>query len=79
MGTDKRSALGKGRLTLVSGSTTERTPSGQHFSAIEVVNLYFNEDAAPLLSWPAAMTMMALLALAGGYMARRRFVTGEQA
>jgi hypothetical protein len=74
MGTDQRTALGAGRITMVAGATTERKPSGNHFSALEVLNLHFRGTDAPLLSWPAIVALSALMMIAGGYMARRRFV-----
>ncbi len=74
MGADNRTALGAGRITMVAGATTERSPTGNHFAAIEVLNLRFGStDAVPLSSWPSFAVMIALLTLAGGYMARRHF------
>lgn len=75
MGTDSRTALGRGQITLVSGATTERSPSGNHFAALEVVTMTFGSPSTPLLSTPAIMAMIALMLLAGGYMARRHFAT----
>jgi hypothetical protein len=79
MGADNRTALGAGRITMVAGATTERAPSGNHFAALEVLNLRFGSTTpVPLTSWPTLAAMVALLTLAGGYMARHRF-GGEQA
>lgn len=75
MGTDSRTPLGIGQITLVAGATTERIPSGNHFGALEVVRLNFGAPATPLLSGPAIAAMVALMLLAGGYMARRHFAT----
>jgi len=72
MGSDARTPLGAGRITMVAGGTTERQPSSQRFAAIEVINLHF-ASPVPLLSWPSFIAMMLLLALAGGYMASRRY------
>lgn len=73
MGTDSRTALGRGQITLVAGATTERSPSGNHFAALEVVRLNFGSPSTPLLSGPAIIAMISLMVLAGGYMARRHF------
>lgn len=78
MGADNRNAHGQGRITLVAGATTERAPTGNHFSAIEVLNLQFRSTSpVPLTSWPSFAVLLGLLTLAGGYMAHR--VTSEQA
>ncbi len=78
MGYDNRTALGAGRITMVAGGTTERGPSGNHFAAFEVLNLKFGSTTAvPLASWPTLAAMVALLTLAGGYMARHRFGSEE--
>ncbi len=77
MGGDSRTALGAGRITMVAGGTTERAPSGNHFAALEVLNLKFGSTSqVPFTSWPTLIAMVALLTLAGGYMARHR-LAGE--
>jgi hypothetical protein len=76
MGTDSRTALGAGRITMVAGATTERTPTGNHFSALEVLTLNFG-TAVPLMSWPSLAVMLSLVTLAGGYMARKRFADDQ--
>jgi hypothetical protein len=78
MGTDRRTALGAGRITLVAGATTERKPTGNHFSAAEVLNILFDPPPAPLLSWQAIVAMSMLMLIAGGYMARHRFAGQQQ-
>lgn len=75
MGSDNRTPLGRGQITLVAGATTERIPSGNHFGALEVVSMNFSAPSTPLLSGPAILAMVALMLLAGGYMARRHFAT----
>ena len=73
-GSDNRTGAGAGQITMVAGATTERTPSGNHFGALEVVTMTFAPSATPALSAPAILALVSLMVLAGGYMVRRRFV-----
>jgi hypothetical protein len=73
-GSDSRSGAGAGQITMVAGATTERTPSSNHFAALEVVTMTFAPAATPALSAPAILALVSLMVLAGGYMVRRRFV-----
>ena len=68
-------ALGKGQITMVAGQLTRRVPSNNTFSALDIVVMDFGAPETPLLSWPALVTMVALMLLAGGFMARRHFAT----
>jgi hypothetical protein len=77
MGSDSRTPLGRGQITLVAGQLTERRPSGNAFTAIDIVTMTFDSPETPLLSGPAIAAMVALMLLAGGYMARRHFATSE--
>ena len=74
-GSDSRTALGKGQITMVAGQLTRRVPSNNTFSALDIVVMDFGAPETPLLSWPALVTMVALMLLAGGFMARRHFAT----
>jgi hypothetical protein len=77
MGSDSRNDQGIGRITMVSGGTTERKPSGNHFAVIELISLEFAGNQTPTLSAPAIVAMVALMLLAGGYMARGAFASGK--
>jgi hypothetical protein len=77
MGSDSRTALGKGRITLVAGGTTERKVAAQHFAALDVVVVRFDGINTPTLSPPAVAAAATLMALAGGYMARRRLARND--
>ncbi len=74
-GTDSRTALGVGQITMVAGATTERKPSGNHFAALEIVRMNFGPIATPALSTPAIVAMATLMLLAGGYLARGTFAS----
>jgi len=73
VGTDSRTAAGAGKITMVAGATTERLPSGNHFSALEVVTMDFGPDQIPGLSASALMALTALLLVGGGFFVRKRF------
>ena len=77
MGSDSRNDQGVGRITLVAGATTERVPSGNHFAVVEIMRLDFTGSQTPTLSAPAIAAMVALMLLAGGYMARGVFASGR--
>ena len=79
MGSDSRTPLGRGQITLVAGQLSERTPSGSNFAALDVVVMNFDSPETPLLSGPAIAAMVALMLIAGGYMARRHFATDRTA
>jgi hypothetical protein len=76
-GSDTRTGAGAGQITMVAGATTERTPSSNHFAALEVVTMTFAPTATPALSAPAILALVSLMVLAGGYMVRRRFVPAD--
>ncbi len=62
MGTDSRTVLGRGQITMVAGQTSERNPSGNHFSALDIVVLNFKSSpTVPLASWPALVGMLAVV------------------
>jgi len=73
-GSDNRTGAGAGQITMVAGATSERLPSGNHFTALEVVTMTF-APATPALSAPAISALVALMLLAGGYMVRRQFIS----
>ena len=73
-GYDNRTPAGAGQITMVAGATSERIPSSNHFTAMEVVTMTF-APVTPALSAPAISALVALMLLAGGYMVRRHFVT----
>ena len=73
MGSDSRTGAGAGTITMVAGATSQRIPSTNHFSALEIVTMTFAPQT-PALSAPAIVALVSLMVLAGGYMVRRRFV-----
>jgi len=73
MGSDNRTGAGAGTITMVAGATSQRIPSTNHFSALEIVTMTFAPQT-PALSAPAIVALVSLMVLAGGYMVRRRFV-----
>lgn len=75
MGSDSRTPLGRGQITMVAGQVTERTPSGNSFAALDIVVMDFSSPQTPLMSGPAIAAMVSLMLLAGGYMARKHFAT----
>ena len=81
MGYDLRSAMGQGRITLVSGGTTHRYVlaggNPQNYAALDVVNLTFGANAVPAMSPMGLITAAVLIMLAVGYAFRRRLVTNE--
>ena len=63
MGSDARTPQGQGPSTLVAGATTERTQSGNHFAALEVIRMNFSAGphATAFLSATASAAVVALL------------------
>lgn len=72
-GSDSRTILGRGQVTMVAGQVTKRLPSGNTFSGLDIVVMDFGSPETPLLSAPAVGAMVLLMVLAGGFMARRHF------
>lgn len=81
MGYDTRSAMGAGRITLVSGGTTHRYVlaggNPQNYAALDIVNFTFGATSVPAMSPMGLITASVLIMLAVGYAFRRRLVTNE--
>ncbi len=78
MGSDGRTAAGKGTITMVAGGTAHRNLSGQDFAAMEVVVLNFDDGTPSPSMGPAGLATVALLmALTAGYAIRGRFASAS--
>ncbi|MFT5441800.1 MAG: hypothetical protein ACI8W3_000842 [Myxococcota bacterium] len=74
MGSDSRTAAGKGRITMVAGGTSHRTLSTLDFEALEVIVLDFNDGSPTPSMGPAGLATVAMLmALSAGYAIRNKF------
>jgi hypothetical protein len=71
MGTDSRTALGAGKITLVAGSHTHRVNANTDYAGMDVVNMTF-APLLPSMSGPGLVAGAALILLAVGYAYRRR-------
>jgi hypothetical protein len=71
MGTDSRTALGAGKITLVAGHHTHRVNANMDFAGMEVVNMTFKAPL-PSMSTPGLVAGALLILLAVGYASRRR-------
>jgi hypothetical protein len=71
-GSDGRTALGAGNLTLVAGGIAIRKPSNAAFPSLDTVTMTIRPQNLPSLN-PTGMAALAAVLLAGaGYAARRR-------
>jgi hypothetical protein len=77
MGTDMRTPLGQGQITLVAGGSSHRyglaVGNPQEFSALDVVQMNFAAAATPSASPMGLAAGAVLMLLAVGFAARRRF------
>ncbi len=71
MGTDMRTHLGGGRLTLVAGGVSHRTVSGQNFDSLDIVVIN-TPRGIPVLSPIGFGAMASLLFLGSAFMLHRR-------
>ena len=71
MGTDSRTALGAGNITLVAGGTTRRVGATSDYAGLDVVNMTF-KSPLPSMSRPGLVAGAVLMLLAVGYAYRRR-------
>ncbi len=83
-GTDNRTSMGVGTITLVAGGTTHRFsnnnptgPNPQNYAALDIINMTFGGSPVPAMSPMGLATAVVLIMLAGGYAFRRRLVTNE--
>jgi hypothetical protein len=71
MGTDSRTALGAGKITLVAGYHTHRVNANTDFAGMDVVIMTF-KPILPSMSHPGLVAAAVLMLLAVGYAYRRR-------
>jgi hypothetical protein len=78
-GTDSRTALGSGNITLVAGGTAWREPFKQAFANLDIVTITMGADAVlPVTSPAGAVAAALLLMLTGGFVMRHRFAKATE-
>ncbi len=74
MGTDQRTAAGKGTIVMVAGGTAHRIASTADFETIDVVVLNFSDGTPTPGLGPASLVVLAILmTLGAGYAMRGRY------
>ncbi|MEE3328583.1 MAG: hypothetical protein VX252_14690 [Myxococcota bacterium] len=83
-GTDNRTSMGVGTITLVAGAITHRYsnnnpagPNPQNFAAMDIVNMTFGGSPVPAMSPMGLASAAVLIVLAVGYAFRKRLVTND--
>jgi hypothetical protein len=76
-GSDNRTALGAGNITLVAGGMARRRPTNTTFGSVDTVTMTIRPQNLPSMS-PAGLAALATVILLGaGYASRKRWSRGS--
>jgi hypothetical protein len=76
-GSDNRSALGAGNITLVAGGIARRRPSNANFPSIDTVTMTIRPQNLPTMSPGGLAALATVILLGAGYASRKRWSRGS--